>query len=64
MKVWELIAALSELPAGADISASTLVTTSDLYEVVSSDDGVDYYNICKKVEEVEEVDSMRVMIYM
>lgn len=58
------MAALSELPAGADVSASTLITTSDLGEVVDSDDNVDYYHICKQVDDVEEVDSMKVMIYM
>lgn len=64
MRVWELIAALSELPAGAVVSASTLVTTGDLSEPIDSDDGVNYYSICKKVEDVEEVDSMKVCIYM
>ena len=63
MKVWELIAVLSEQPAGAEVSLCTLVTSSDLGEPVDSDDGVNYYSICKKVDDVGESDSMKVIIY-
>ena len=55
---------MSELPAGAEVSASTVTSIEELGGVFDSDDGVDYYNICKKVDDVELADEMSVMLYM
>lgn len=55
MKVYELIAELSKLPAGADVEIRTLMTMQDFAKcpIVDDFDGKNAYLVSGKIEEVD-----------
>ena len=65
MKVCELIAALYEMPAGAEVSFSTVMSAEELKvgRPVDEEDGVEYYSVSEEIKDVELVDTMRVSVY-
>lgn len=66
MKVFELMAELSKMPAGAEVEFSTLMTIPELIKngvACSCDDG-EYYQVYAKIVEVEKSDaSGKVILY-
>ncbi len=66
MKVFELMNALAEMPAGAEVEFSTMMTIPELIKngaACSCDDG-EYYQIYAKIVEVEKSDaSGKVILY-
>ena len=56
MKVFELMAELSKMPAGAEVEFSTIMTITELISngVVDSDGNNVYYEVRAGIVEVEE----------
>ena len=64
MKVYELIAALSGVPAGAEVEIRTLMTMGDFQScpVVDCFDGEDAYLISGSICEIEKYNDKKVVL--
>ena len=66
MKVFELMAELSKMPAGAEVEFSTIMTIPELISngVADSDGNNVYYEVRAEIVEVEECDhANKVFLY-
>ena len=66
MKVFELMAELSKMPAGAEVEFSTMMTIPELIKngVDCACDGGEYYRLHAKIVEVEKSDACdKVILY-
>lgn len=66
MKVFELMAELSKMPAGAEVEFSTMITIPELIKngVECSCDNGEYYQVRAKIVEVEKTEcGNKVILY-
>ncbi len=65
MKVYELMAELKDMPAGAEVEFVALATVEEFTQggVSDTDSGKALYEFRQEVKEVEEADGIRVFLY-
>lgn len=65
MKVYELISALSDMPAGAEVEFAILMNAGEFRacETVDLEDGQETHRITGKIKECEQIDSWTVTLY-
>ena len=63
MKVYELISALSELPAGAEVEFSTILTADEVANLEKINDDEVLYRLAVMVNDVDQVHSMLVALH-
>lgn len=65
MKVYELIAELSKLPAGSEVEFATLMTVDEFTkcEIVDEIDGKNNYRVKADIKEVMELNKERIVLY-
>jgi hypothetical protein len=66
MKVYELIAELSKMPAGADVEFATITTVDELKscERVDETDDEVVYRLAGIIQDIEAIDDTLVAIYL
>ena len=67
MKVYELMERLSEMPAGAVVTVSTVLSSEDLegHDVLEQTDaGENLYSLTGKVDDVDEAHKGRIYLYV
>lgn len=67
MKVYELISHLSEMPAGAEVTVSTILTSEELkgHDILEqTEDGENLYSLVGRVDDVDESSKKRVYLYV
>lgn len=63
MKVYELISALSELPAGAEVEFSTVLTADEVANLEKVNDDEVLYRLAVTVNDVDQIDDWTVALH-
>lgn len=67
MKVYELMERLAEMPAGAEVKVSTVMSAEELKEhdvLEQSEAGENLYSIVGETDDVEKANEKRVYLYV